>query len=350
MAIRQADIHSFLQLAQEHPVADVRSPGEFLHAHIPGAFSLPLFTDEERSRVGTAYKQRSREEAIKIGLDFFGPKMKSMVTEVENILREKEDKTILVHCWRGGMRSAAVAWLLDMYGFTVYTLEGGYKAFRNHVLGLLGQMYPLRVLGGYTGSGKTEVLQHLAGKGELVIDLEGLASHRGSAFGNLGLPPQPAAEHFENLLAMELERAMDAVREGRNSCIWMEDESRRIGDVNLPHAFYEKLHAAPCILLEIPFEARLDNIMKIYGGFEKEDLENPIRRIHRRLGGLETQNALRFLGEGDRRECFRILLKYYDKFYFRSSFGEERKAIRLATDKNDPQMIADEIIRISKSL
>ena len=195
MAVEQLHIEKFLELAKQHLVLDVRSPGEYKHAHIPGAFSLPLFTDEERKIVGTAYKQQSREEAIKIGLDFFGVKMRKMVEGIESIVgsREKREETltvgrkpmagetvngqrktniVLIHCWRGGMRSAAVAWLLDLYGYKVYTLVGGYKKFRNYVLDIFKLPFQFKILGGYTGSGKTELLKALKEKGEPVIDLE----------------------------------------------------------------------------------------------------------------------------------------------------------------------------------
>jgi len=136
MGIERIPVEQFVQLSQTHTVIDVRSNAEYAHAHIPGSSSLPLFNDEERAVVGTVYKQQSREEAIKKGLDFFGPKMKEMLLRAEALIKEKSpnSKTVLVHCWRGGMRSAAVAWLLDLYGFKVYTLIGGYKAFRNWVL------------------------------------------------------------------------------------------------------------------------------------------------------------------------------------------------------------------------
>ena len=188
MAVKRIDIDPFLELSQSIPVLDVRSPGEYNHAHIPGAYSLPLFTDEERKIVGTTYKQQSREDAIKIGLDFFGKKMSKMVEEAEEIVgrlamtdgrnmnassrttanEQRSSKQVIVHCWRGGMRSAGVAWLLDLYGFDVYTLVGG-----------------------YTGSGKTYVLNGLEKIGEKIIDLEGLANHKGSAFGAIGQMPQP---------------------------------------------------------------------------------------------------------------------------------------------------------------
>src|ERR1700690_3859221 len=141
MAIEQIDIEKFLELSNEYPVFDVRSPGEYSHAHIPAAFTLPLFNDDQRKVIGTAYKQQSRQDAVKIGLDYFSERMKLILGEVEEKyksflkLKDKEylqsyKNTILVHCWRGGMRSGAVAWLLNLNGFKVYTLKGGYKSFR----------------------------------------------------------------------------------------------------------------------------------------------------------------------------------------------------------------------------
>ena len=220
MPIQKITIEEFLILAGKHPVFDVRSPGEYNHAHIPAAFSLPLFSDEERKQVGTAYKQQSREAAIKIGLDYFGVKMRKMVEEAEKLIvngyslienkqqTSNEQRTmnniVLVHCWRGGMRSAAVAWLLDLYGFKVYTLVGGYKAYRKWVLAQFEKNYNFNIIGGYTGSGKTLLLHELFKQNKTVIDLEALANHKGSAFGALGEKPQPKQEMFENMLAESL--------------------------------------------------------------------------------------------------------------------------------------------------
>ncbi len=333
--IEKIGIEEFLELAKRHVVLDVRSPGEYLHACIPGAYSLPLFSDAERKIVGTAYKQQGREEAIKIGLDFFGVKMTNMVVEVEKLAKSgnqtqnsafevggqpadiipnsQKSIPVLVHCWRGGMRSAGVAWLLDLYGFKVYVLDGGYKAFRNWVLQQFEVPYPFKVLGGYTGSGKTEVLQQLASKGESVVDLEGIACHRGSAFGSLGQPKQPSQEMFENNLAFALSSIHNTVPESGN--IWVEDESRRIGDVNLPGALWNTIRRSPLHFLEIPFEQRLNFIVQQYGVFDKASLMNSIMRIQRRLGGVDTKKAIEFLADGNLPECFRILLRYYDKFY-----------------------------------
>lgn len=307
MPVEAIDIDTFLQKRNAGiPLLDVRSPAEFLHAHIPGAYALPLFSDDERKVVGTAYKQESREIAIKKGLDYFGPKMRGMVETVENL--PDAPRELLLHCWRGGMRSSGVAWLLDLYGFRVSTLKGGYKAFRQWVLQVLASPFHMQLLGGYTGSGKTQLLQRLARLGEPVIDLEALASHRGSAFGHLGLPEQPSQEMFENRLALAL-----AALPGRS--FWVEDESIRIGKLLLPHHFQQQMRAAPCYFVQIPFEERLDFLLTTYGDFDREKLVMAIFRIQKRLGGLETKQALQFLLENNTREAFAILLRYYDKWY-----------------------------------
>jgi tRNA 2-selenouridine synthase len=317
MAIQKLNIEDFLELAKDHPVIDVRSPGEYLHAHIPNAHSLPLFTDEERKLVGTAYKQESRERAIKMGLDFFGKKMVTMVESVEKLMNNKNAgfKTVLVHCWRGGMRSAGVAWLLDLYGFKVYTLVGGYKVFRNWVLDECGKDYPFTVIGGYTGSGKTLVLHQLKKQNQAVLDLEGLAHHKGSAFGNIGLPPQPSQEMFENKLALELKRCTDKISSTGNEIIWLEDESQRIGNVNIPMTLWKLIRKKHVVFIDIPFEQRLTFIESDYGKGDKEKLIAAIIRIQKRLGGLETKTAINYLLEDNVKESFRILLKYYDKLY-----------------------------------
>jgi tRNA 2-selenouridine synthase len=311
MAIEKLQIVQFLQLSMQYPVLDVRSPGEYQHAHIPGAISLPLFTDEERKVVGTAYKQQNRETAIKIGLEYFGPKMRRMVEETELFTANQVPKTILVHCWRGGMRSAGVAWLLDLYGFKVYTLAGGYKRFRQYVLETFTQPYQFKIIGGYTGSGKTEILHELQKQNASVIDLEKLANHKGSAFGSLGMPPQPSQEMFENLLAISLQNI------DTSNYIWLEDESQRIGDLNIPQMLWQTMRSAPVYFLDIPFEERLLHIVEWYGKQDKEKMINAVIRIKKRLGGLETKTAVNYLIEDNTTECFRVLLKYYDKWYLK---------------------------------
>ena len=327
MAVKRVGLAEFLTLAKTHPVLDVRSPGEYLHAHIPGAQSLPLFSDEERKVVGTAYKQENKQVAIKIGLKYFGVKMVEMVETVE---KSFTSKIVLVHCWRGGMRSAGVAWLLDLYGYQVYTLQGGYKTYRGWVLEQFEKDYPIQILGGYTGSGKTEVLKALAKKSERVIDLEGLAGHKGSAFGNMGLPAQPSQEMFENKLAQALANTAptEDIEIPSPTCIWMEDESQRIGTVNIPTVLYQKMRQKKVFFLDIPFESRLDYICIHYGKFPKEQLINAIIRIKKKLGGLETKTAINSLVEDDVRAAFLVLLQYYDKLY---SKGLERNRENLTS-------------------
>lgn len=335
MPIQKITIQEFLSLAKQYPVLDVRSPGEYQHAHIPSAYSLPLFNDEERKEVGTAYKQQGREAAIKIGLDYFGVKMRKMVEAAEALSGEKAlpdtghrtPDIMLVHCWRGGMRSAAVAWLLDMYGFTVYVLTGGYKAYRKWVLAQFEKTYRFNILGGYTGSGKTLLLHELEKHHKTIIDLEGLANHKGSAFGALADKPQPGQEMFENLLGHALSDTGSVIPDKNirhpDPCIFIEDESQRIGNLQIPMPLWNTMRKAPVYFMDIPFEERLDYITEDYGILKKETLTEAILRIQKRLGGLETKNALRFLAENNYRECFRILLSYYDKWYHKGLYNRE---------------------------
>lgn len=339
MAIEKIDIEEFIVLSKRLPVLDVRSPSEYLHAHIPDAISLPLFTDEERKVVGTTYKQKSRQLAIKAGLEYFGVKMKPMVEQVEDILRKRkkpgnhpeEENAVIVHCWRGGMRSAGVAWLLDLYGFKVYTLAGGYKAFRKWTLQQFEKPYPIKVLGGYTGSGKTELIEALQKQKLPVIHLEALAGHRGSAFGNIGMPKQPSQEQFENLLALALFTNLETASDLGKS-IWMEDESQRIGDVNIPITLWQQMRQASLYFLDIPFEQRLMHILNVYGHLDKMKMINAIIRIKKRLGGLDAKDAVNAFMEDRTADCFRILLRYYDKWYskgmdMREDLGNKRMII-----------------------
>ncbi len=336
MAIQKIEINDFITAAPMGIVIDVRSPAEFEHAHIKNAFSLPLFNNEERVLIGTTYKQKSREEAIKAGFPIFGNKMLNMIETVEVWVKEfqkKHDKNkpiIYVHCWRGGMRSAAVAWLLDLYGFEVCQLIGGYKAYRNWVLAQFVKSYELKVLGGYTGSGKTEILQELKKQKQPVIDLEGLAHHKGSAFGALGQEEQPSQEMFENILANELYN-VSLLHTG----IWIEDESQRIGLVMLPTPFFKLLRASKCYFIKIPFESRLSFIVECYGKFNTEHLMAATYRIQKRLGGLETKNAINHILEKEISQAFSILLKYYDKWY-----EKERTIIPFNSEKVDPLLNA----------
>ena len=323
MGVEKITIEKFIPLSKEFPIIDVRSEGEYNHAHIPNAYSLPLFNNEERKIVGTIYKQKSREEAIKKGLEIFGPKMKEMIDFAEGIIPKDNpnNKTVIVHCWRGGMRSAGIAWLFDLYGFKVYTLIGGYKAFRNWVLGVFKIKFNFTILGGYTGSGKTIILQELRRLNEPIVDLEGIAGHKGSAFGRIGLPMQPSTELFENKLAIELVQICALYP---NKPIWIEDESQRIGNVSIPHQLWETIRSSRINFVNISFEERLNYLVDTYGKLDKIELEEAIKRIQKKLGGLEMKTAIEYLKNNDMHGCFSILLKYYDKLYKKSLENREQ--------------------------
>jgi tRNA 2-selenouridine synthase len=316
MAVLKLSIIEFVQHTENQLIIDVRSPLEFAQAAIPGAISLPLFNNEERAIVGTIYKKQSKENAIKIALPFFGNKMLHMVNQVEQWVNDFKVKhactqpSIVLYCWRGGMRSSAVAWLLDMYGFKVYQLNGGYKSFRKWINDQLTIPFEFRVVGGYTGSGKTEILHALQLMGENIIDLEAFANHKGSAFGAIGQQPQPSQEMFENLVGCAL-----ASFANHQKCIWIEDESQRIGTVMIPNSLFTTIRNSVCYFLTIPFENRLAFILQQYGNFSKETLISATLRIQKRLGGLETKNTLQFLEAENMVDAFSILLRYYDKWY-----------------------------------
>lgn len=291
------------------PLIDVRSPGEFARGHIPGVHSLPLFSDAERASVGTLYKQQGRDTAVLEGLRIVGPKMASLVEAARTLA---PDGDIGVHCWRGGERSASVAWLLEKAGFNrVFTLEHGYKAFRNHVLAAFPIPWNLLILGGYTGTGKTELLGRLRELGEQVIDLERIANHKGSAYGGIGEGAQPTTEHFENLLWHQL------VQFNPERPVWVEDESQLIGRAKVPDAFFAQMRSASVCFVDMPREERAARLVADYGALPKQALAEATTRIQRRLGPQHTKAALEALEAGHLHQMAMITLNYYDKTYAR---------------------------------
>ncbi|MEE2859747.1 MAG: tRNA 2-selenouridine(34) synthase MnmH [Paracoccus sp. (in: a-proteobacteria)] len=231
-------------------IIDARSPAEFAEDHLPGAINLPVLSDEERARVGTIYKQVSPFDARKIGGALV---ISAIARHISGPLSAHDGAwQPLVYCWRGGQRSGAFTTLLREVGWRADRLEGGYKAWRRLVVDLVQNgpiPSPVIVLDGNTGSAKTEILLRLADRGHQVIDLEGLANHRGSIFG--GMPGgQPSQKMFESRLALALE-ALDPARP-----VLVEAESSRIGNLNVPKAMWQAICAAPRIRLEVPVEAR----------------------------------------------------------------------------------------------
>lgn len=303
---------------------DARSPGEFEEGHIPGAVSFPLFDNDDRAEVGTLYKQVGREAAIERGLEIIGPRMASMVREARSLFDAAPDRRpIHLYCWRGGMRSGSLSWLLRTAGLPVVLLEGGYKAYKQTLPDYMGRAWPLVRVGGYTGSAKTAVLQSLREAGEQVVDLEGLARHYGSAFGNLRRHPQPSSEHFRNLLADVLS-GLDAERR-----IWVENESRRIGRVHLPEPFYQRMIACPALEMLRSTEDRVSHLVGMYGEFDVALLRQGFEAIRAEVGGPETREALEALDRQDLASAARIALAYYDRTY---EHGLQKRAV----DKRHP--------------
>ncbi|MCB0195434.1 MAG: tRNA 2-selenouridine(34) synthase MnmH [Anaerolineae bacterium] len=336
------DVEPFLELSQRYPVIDVRTPAEFAKGHIPGAINIPLFSNEERAVIGTTYKQVGQTEAMLLGLEITGPKMRSLIEQIQAVAAEG---TLLFQCWRGGMRSESVAWLAGLFGYRCYTLRRGYKGFRNYVLQTFDRPNRLLVLGGKTGSGKTEILQALKQRGEQVIDLEGLAHHKGSAFGALGEAAQPSSQQFENELAMQW-RQLDPQRP-----VWVEDESRQIGKLSIPLALWQQMQAAKTLFIEVPVELRNCYLVEEYGHFPMSALLNAVERLEKRLGYQNAHLVVEALQANDLTTCCDILLRhYYDKSYVRSLSKRNSPIHHIELDSLDPDRNADKLLAFADTL
>lgn len=324
--VQRVPAEEFLQLARTVPVIDVRAPAEFARGHMPGAISMPLFDDEERAAVGIMYNRQGRAEAIEKGLEIFGPKMAGFVSRVRDAAPGGK---ILVYCWRGGMRSDSIAWLLGTSGFEAVVLEKGYKGYRAYIHDAFERAQPMAVIGGMTGSGKTELLELLQERQLQVIDLEGLAHHKGSVFGSLGMPEQPTNEQFENDLGHKwLELSKDRL-------VCLEDESIGIGRNSIPKPLFDQMQQAPLIFIDMPMEARVERLFREYAHFSPAFLKPMISKVSRRLGGEHTQAAIRAVDNGQLRDAIRIVLRYYDKAYAHEAGKREKEKIVYITAEDE---------------
>jgi tRNA 2-selenouridine synthase len=336
MTLEKIPANKFLELAEKIPVCDVRSPSEYNSGHIPDAINIPLFNDQEREAVGIKYKKEGRIPAILQGLRLSAPLMTDKLSQA---LSAAKDGKLLVHCWRGGMRSEAMAWLFSLGDIRTEILEGGYKSYRNYILERLSEKRKMIVLGGLTGSSKTYLLRYLKLINQQVVDLEGLANHKGSAFGALGELPQPCTEQFTNNLFNEWKR-IDS-----NFPFWVEDESRNIGTVFIPDCLFENMQNAPTIVLMMGVKLRLPRLIKEYSSYPEESLKASILRISKRLGGDNTRDAINAVEEGNYSTAIEITLRYYDKAY---QYGLKKKnnkdLIFVETDTDDIETNALKIL------
>jgi len=307
MSVKPIQIENALSNKSNFQWVDVRSESEFEKAHFPGAINIPLLSNEHRVLVGTCYKQQSREEAVALGLELVGSKMQSLFRKYREI--ENLGKPILFYCWRGGLRSQISSTIYGWGGFNPTILVGGYKSFRTWAHKQFERQLSVKILSGKTGSGKTEILYLLKEKGIQIIDLEGLASHKGSAFGGLGLPPQPSTEMFENYLALELSE-LDA-----DQTVFIENESRLIGKCCLPLGIWSQMQEAPIIEINVDSLTRINRLIHEYAHFDRDHLEEKTRVLQKKLGGQHTQEAVQYLHDGNFEKWIEKLLVYYDKTY-----------------------------------
>jgi len=336
------DIETFIDKSSEIPVLDVRTPNEYLKGHIPGAINFPLFSNKEREIIGTIYNQKGRHASIIKGLEYIGPKLKSFVARAFDL---KKNNQLLVHCWRGGLRSSSMAWLFDIAGIKTYVLKGGYKKFRQFVLRYFQTPFKLLVIGGMTGSGKTEVLHYLQSNNQQVLDLEDFAHHKGSAFGSLGQPEQTSNEQFENNIFNRLYSF------NPDEIIWIEDESQNIGRNLIPKELFKQILNANLIFIDVNINERITRLVREYSMFDKAMLKACIEKISKRLGGLNTKNAYKALEDKDFHKVAEIMLSYYDKTYLYSLNKHDPSKIHyLQTSTEQLGVTINNILKLSKKL
>ncbi len=310
-------------------VIDVRSPGEFADDHIPGAVNLPVLDDAERAEVGTVYHRASAFAARKLGAGLVSGNIGRHLGG--HFAGRDKDYKPFVYCWRGGHRSGSIATVLAQVGWRVTVLAGGYKTYRAHVRRELDAAPPLfafRLLAGATGSAKTRLLHRLAGRGAQVLDLEGLARHRGSVLGDAG--PQPPQKYFESLLLAALDR-LDPT-----APVWVEAESNRIGDVYVPPALWAAMRAAGGVEVRMPVAGRVAHLLNEYAHMvaDPELLKGKLRLLTARHGARQVEFWVRRIDAGEWEAFVESLLEvHYDPGYAASTqrcFPHVTEAVELA--------------------
>ena len=326
-------------------IIDVRTPAEFAEATIPGAVNVPIFSNEERIEVGTVFKQQGKRDARKLGVKLVAPKIPLLMDQVEEY-RQSHPGPVIVFCWRGGMRSLAMTSFMNLAGIPARQLLGGHKGFRRKVLDYFEQQQwpPVFVLRGLTGVGKTRVLQQLGEMGYPVVDLEGLANHRGSAFGALGLEPQPSQKKFDVLLWQRLEQLQD------KPYLVTEGESLHIGRVMIPKPFHQAMQTQTSLWITASLEVRTQIILEDYPALDqlKEQFEKPINALKERLGGKVVAEFLDLLNSGQWDTLVReLMVRYYDPLYLHT-LPEQRVEIELETVEDATRKVAATLDELAK--
>ena len=295
------------------PIIDVRSPSEYSQGHLLGAINIPLFTDSEREIIGKSYKRESRLKAIFNGLKVTISKTNKFKEIIQQITKREEEKnrSLRIYCWRGGMRSSTFAWLARIIGIKTYLLKGGYKNYRKWVLNKFEADLPIRLIGGKTGTRKTDLLNYINNENIYVIDLEGIANHRGSSFGSLGMEEQPSTQQFENMLA----EAIDEFQKSNAIEIWLEAESSNLGKCRIPNSLYTKMKNAPVLEIIKTKKERVDNLVNVYSHNSQKELKDAVDRIRKRLGPQRTNDALLAIEKKEWTTACKAMLDYYDRCY-----------------------------------
>ncbi|MDA9746484.1 tRNA 2-selenouridine(34) synthase MnmH [Prochlorococcus sp. AH-736-K20] len=326
------------------PLIDVRSPSEYYKGHLPNSINIPLFDNDERSIIGTIYKKEGRKKAVIEGINFFEKKMEFLLDNLfmsidsyKNISANNNNKElyIRIYCSRGGMRSQSIAWLLEKFKLNLVTLNGGYKIYRRWVLDSFSKKLNIVVIGGKTGTGKTRLLSLLEKFKYQTIDLEGFACHRGSTFGGLGMKEQPSNEQFENIIAEKLNSF-----ECSNN-IFVEAESANIGKCKIPHEFFNQMKNSRRIEILRSESNRLDELIDTYSVFKKEELQESVLRIKKRLGPQRTKIALESINNEKWELVCRSVLDYYDKCYDYEKVGKTNIKLLDLTDKKYDESILE---------
>ena len=326
-------------------IIDVRTPAEFAEVTIPGAVNVPIFSNEERIEIGTVFKQQGKRDARKLGVQLVAPKIPMLMEQVEES-RQGCPGPVIVFCWRGGMRSLAMTSFMNLTGIPARQLLGGHKGFRRKILDYFEQQQwpPVFVLRGLTGTGKTRVLQQLGEMGYPVVDLEGLANHRGSAFGALGLEPQPSQKKFEALLWARLEELKES------PYLVTEGESLHIGRVVVPKPFHLAMQTQTSLWITASLDVRTQIILEDYPALDqlKEQFERPINALKERLGGKVVTEFLDLLNSGEWDKLVReLMVRYYDPLYLHT-LPEQRVEIELETVEDATREVAAALDELTK--